>query len=75
MSPAADKASQCCVIAGSSKAFRLASPLGFGCTDKSPTPGFIILRMSAIALEFFGFRVIGFVPYRKKDVRLKRYRT
>lgn len=31
--------------------------------------------MSAIAWEPFGSRVIGFVSYRTKDVRLKRYRT
>lgn len=38
-------------------------------------PGFIILKMSAIVLELFGFRVISFVSYRNMDVRLKRYGT
>lgn len=31
--------------------------------------------MSAIAWELFGSRVIGFVSYRTKEVRLKRYRA
>lgn len=59
---------------GSNKDFRLAGPLDFGCTDTRPTPRLIILKMGAIAWELFGFRVIGFVSYRNKDMRLKCYR-
>lgn len=31
--------------------------------------GFIIFKMSAIALELFGFMVIGFSSYHVKDMR------